>query len=393
MRRRKRIGFRPETAYSEVSFLPCTTGNMEAGRNHNWISVAAAILASACASAQTPADRLDELARDYFESAMLNGGLLVAHGDFVIYRAAFGLAHREENAPNRTDTVHPVHSITKSFTAVLILQLVEEGEIELEGNLRNYVPSLPSSVWDEVTIHQLLSHRSGIPDYFYGDDAVYPGCSEERTLPRDVLLREVASQPLEFPPGEGFSYSNTGYALLGQVIELTTGKTYNDALRERILDPLGMADTRWVSSVQDPGIVRQYLSDTDGEAPMDVVHPGQSGIVTTLDDMLLFARALGSPDLVSPEMWQLAFTPHSFPQEAGSQIPPHLFPHGYGFALAEFEIAGQFRRAVLHGGSGCGGSALYYRVLDSYDIVILWNNRGDVLPTPSMAPEILSLIY
>lgn len=353
-----------------------------------------AILVSAGASAQTPADRLDELARNYFESGMLHGGLLVADRDTVIYQVAFGLADREENISNRIDTVHPVHSITKSFTAVVILQLVEEGEIELAGRLSDYLPLLPSSAWGSITMHQLLSHRSGIPDYFYGDDAIYPSCSDERTLPRDVLLRELASQPLEFPPGEGFSYSNTGYALLGQVIETTTGKTYSDALRERILDPLGMAATRWVSSVQMPGIVRQYISDVDGEAPVDIVHPGQSGIVTTLGDMLLFARALGSTDLLSPDMWQQAFTPHSFPQEADSQIPPHFFPHGYGFALAESEIApGQFGRAVLHGGSGCGGSALYYRVLEANDIVILWNNRGDVLPTPSMAPEILSLIH
>jgi CubicO group peptidase (beta-lactamase class C family) len=350
-------------------------------------SLFAAFLMSSSAAAQTPAERLDALAREYFESGRLYGGLLVADSDVVVYEAAFGLANKEEEVPNRHDTLYPVHSITKSFNAILILQLVEDGIIELDGTLTEYLTSLPSADWGAVTIHQLLSHRSGIPDYFLSSTPIYPDC-DDRTLSRQALLTSVASLPLEFPPGTGFSYSNTGYALLGQIIEVVTDTPYDDVLRERILDPLGMTATRWVASLEDPRIARQYLSDGDGVAPLEVVHAGQSGIVTTLDDMLRFVRALGSPDLLTPDTWQLAFTPHSLPNEARRPIPPHLFPHGYGFGLAA--APGEPELAVLHGGSGCGGTALYYRLIDSGRIVILWSNRGDVQPDVSLVAELLA---
>lgn len=347
------------------------------------------LLMSSSAGAQTPAERLDSIARGYFESGRLYGGLLIANSDGVVYKAAFGLADREEETPNRPDTLYPVHSITKSFTAILILQLVEDGTLELDGKLTDYLSSLPSADWGAVTIHQLLSHRSGIPDYFFGTPPIYPDC-DARTLSTEALLRRVASLPLEFPPGADFSYSNTGYTLLGQIIEVVTDRPYEDVLRERILDPLGMTATRWVASLEDPCIARQYLSEDDGLAPLEVVHPGQSGIVTTLDDMLRFVRALRSPGLLAPDTWRLAFTPYSLPEEANRPIPPHLFPHGYGFSLAT--ASGETELAVLHGGSGCGGTALYYRLVDSGWIVILWNNRGDVQPDISLVAEILPLL-
>ena len=347
------------------------------------------LLTSCSAAEQTPAERLDSMARGYFESGRLYGGLLIANADGVVYRGAFGLADREEEALNRPDTLYPVHSITKSFTAILILQLVEDGIIELDGKLTNYLSSLPSADWGAVTVHQLLSHRSGIPDYFFGATPIYPDC-DGRTLSTQALLRRVASLPLEFSAGATFSYSNTGYILLAQVIEAVTDSPYEDVLRERILDPLGMTATRWAASLEDPRIARQYLSEDEGLAPSDVVHPGQSGIVSTLDDMLSFVRALGSPDLLAPDTWRLAFTPHSLPEEASRPIPPHLFRHGYGFSLTAG--AGETELAVLHGGSGCGGTALYYRLVDSGWIVILWNNRGDVQPDTSLVAEALLLL-
>jgi len=361
------------------------------GRHRPGLSPAliAALLVSTPVAAQTTAEPLDSLAREFVESGRLHGGLLVADSDGVVYRAAFGQADREKGIPNRPETLYPAHSITKSFTAVLVLQLVDDGAIELDGTLSDYLPSLPSPDWGAVTIHQLLGHRSGIPDYFFGSPPVYREC-HGRTLSGKALLERVASMPLEFRPGEGFSYSNTGYALLGRVIEVMTGEAYADALRERILDPLLMTATRWVASLDDPRIARQYMSGAGEEAPLEVVHPGQSGVVTTLDDLYRFVRALGSPELLAPETWRLAFTPHSRPQEASRPIPPHTFPYGYGFGLAEPPDRAEL--AVLHGGSGCGGTALYYRLRDSGRIVILWNNRGDLQPDVALTAEILSLL-
>lgn len=353
------------------------------------LALVAGMVAPVSTTAQAPGEQLESIVAERVASGRLHGGVLIADADEVRYEAAFGLADREAGTPNRPETLYPVHSITKSFTAILILQLVDDGIVALNGALSDYLAPLPSADWGAVTIHQLLSHRSGIPDYFFGSPPVYTGC-DGRTLPTDELLRAVAERAMEFPPGEGFSYSNTGYVLLGRLIETLTDQPYDTVLRERMLDPLGMTQTRWVQTLEDPRITRQYMSEAGDEAPLWIVHPGPSGIVSTLDDMLRFARALGSPELLSPETWELAFTPHSLPAEADRPIPPHLFPHGYGFALSgtgEGEELG-----VLSGGSGCGGTALYFRRVNTGEVVLQWNNRGDVPPDLALLPEVLPLL-
>jgi CubicO group peptidase (beta-lactamase class C family) len=147
----------------------------------------------------------------------------------------------EWNIPNTPDTKFRLGSITKQFTATIILQLVEQGKIKLDGKLSDYLPDYRKDVGEKVTIHNLLTHTSGIPNY-----TSQPGFFENvsrNPYKVDEFVKKYASGDLEFAPGSKFLYDNSGYFLLGAIIEHVTGKPYEQVLKENIFDPVGMKNT------------------------------------------------------------------------------------------------------------------------------------------------------
>src|SRR6266536_2917387 len=191
--------------------------------------------------AQDKVTKIDQLVSLYNKYGQFNGSVLVADNGKVIYKKGFGLANMEWNIPNQTDTKFRLGSITKQFTATLILQLVEQGKIKLDGKLTDYLPEYRKDTGDKVTVRNLLSHTSGIPSY-----TSLPGFIQNQT--RDpytvsAFVKKYTSGDLEFEPGSKFSYDNSGYFLLGAIIERVTGKPYEEALKQRIFDPLGMKDS------------------------------------------------------------------------------------------------------------------------------------------------------
>ena len=341
--------------------------------------LAMSVVALSSVRAQETAEKIESIARYAFERGAFHGGLLVAEGRQVVYRGAFGMADKAANEPNRPETVYALHSITKPFTAILILQMVAEGELDLESTLSDHLPSFPSVHADRITVHHLLCHRSGLPDYF----TTIPGYLQGQPpdLTREQAMTEIAGMPLEFEPGSAFSYNNSGYVLLAQIIEELSSLTYAEALQRRILGPLEMTRTRSVDRLGGPGQAVQYGRD-GGEAPSELLFGGDAGIVSTLDDMLKFTRALGTEELLPASMWKLAFTAHSRPEEARGGLPPaQQDPYGYGFSLAERPVSrGKTERAVVHGGMGLGGSSLMQHSLESGRTVLLWNNAGGIPP-------------
>jgi CubicO group peptidase (beta-lactamase class C family) len=315
--------------------------------------------------------RVDSIVSERVSAEGFQGGLLVARGSDVVHRGATGTADRARAVPNTPETPNPIHSITKSFTAIVVLQLVEEGVLALDGTLDEYVPSYRGSAADRTTLHHLLSHTSGIPDYLFAIPG-YLG-PEPPHLSRDSVTALVGAMPLEFEPGEGFGYSNTGYVLLGKIVEDVTGRSYAEVVRERIFDPLGMADSRWTPDDSGEGVSVQYDGDT--VAPDALILPGEGGIVSTLDDMHRFALAIGSPELLSPESWELAFTPHARPEDALRFHPAHTSPYGYGFSIEEREAGpGRTIRFALHGGQGYGGGSMLERQIGGEAIGFRWSN-------------------
>ena len=200
--------------------------------------IVALITATNALAQQNVQKEIDGLLKQYYDYGQFNGSVLVADKGKIIYEKGFGMANMEWAIANQPDTKFRIGSITKQFTAALVLQLVEEGKIKLDAKLTDYLTDYRKDTGDKVTIHQLLNHTSGIPSYtdnreFFREHSRDPyGVAD--------FVKKFASGDLEFEPGSKFSYNNSGYTLLGAIIEKVTGKSYETVLTERILKPLGM---------------------------------------------------------------------------------------------------------------------------------------------------------
>ncbi len=274
---------------------------------------------------QDKARKIDEFIQVYHDYGRFNGTVLVAEGGKVIYKKGFGPANIEWNIPNKPDTKFRIGSITKQFTSMLILQLVEQGQIDLEGKLSDYLPYYRKDTGEKVTIHHLLTHTSGIPSY-----TSMPNFFEEVSrdpYPVDEFVKQYCSGDLEFEPGSKFVYNNSGYFLLGAIIEKITGKKYEEVLKERILDPLGMKNTGYDHyNTIIPGRAAGYSTTFDGydNAPyLDMSLPYSAGsLYSSVEDLYLWDQALYTEKLLSKKMKNLLFKQH-VPRMGGS--------YGYGW--------------------------------------------------------------
>src|SRR5215216_6485219 len=188
-----------------------------------------AFITATNAFAQQNVQKIDGLLKQYHEYGQFNGSVLVAEKGKVIYKKSFGMANMEWSIPNQPDTKFRIGSVTKQFTATLILQLVEEGKVKLDGKLSDYLTDYRKDTGDKVTIHQLLNHTSGIPSYT-GLPNFFAEVSRNPYSVTD-FVKKFASGDLEFEPGSKFSYNNSGYFLLGAIIEKVTGKSYETVLK------------------------------------------------------------------------------------------------------------------------------------------------------------------
>jgi CubicO group peptidase (beta-lactamase class C family) len=185
-------------------------------------------------------DELAAFVSHLTEQGRFSGVVLVAEDDIILWEIAAGLADRQANIPNHTETRFNLGSMNKMFTAVAILQLVEDGRLRLESTFGKILPDYPNAaVAKQVTIHHLLTHTSGLGDVFTDQFAANPNQyrSNQDFLPLFV------DEPLLFPPGERFLYSNAGYVVLGLIIEKVSGMSYDAYVRQNIFEPSGMSDT------------------------------------------------------------------------------------------------------------------------------------------------------
>ena len=196
--------------------------------------------------AQDIATRADQFVQVFVNQKWFQGSVLLARDGQPLFRKSYGLANAEWDAANAPDTKFRLESITKQFTSALIMQLVQQQKIKLDDPISKYYTEAPES-WQSVTIHHLLCHQSGIPNYLDPKYLTLPGgfrkISRTALTPTEII-RLIQDQPLEFAaPGTKIDYDNTGYALLGYVIEKVTGRKYDEELRQAILEPLGMKNT------------------------------------------------------------------------------------------------------------------------------------------------------
>lgn len=320
------------------------------------------------AFAQQNVQKIDELMKQYYDYGQFNGSILVAEKGKVVYKKGFGMANMEWTIPNSADTKFRIGSVTKQFTATLILQLVEEGKIKLDGKLTEYLPDYRKETGDKVTIHQLLNHTSGIPSYT-GLPTFFAEVSRDPYSVTD-FVKKFASGDLEFEPGSKFSYNNSGYFLLGAIIEKVTGKSYEAVLKERILDPLGMTNTGYdhhATLLQKRATGYEKRPEGYINAPyLDMSLPYAAGsIYSTVEDLYKWDQSLYEDKILSAESKKLMFT-------------PGLANYGYGFGISEQPIGktDQKTKVIQHSGGINGFNSLLTRLVDRQQTIIILDNVG-----------------
>ena len=285
-------------------------------------------------------------AEEYMDSKKFDGVILVADQDQVVWTYAAGMADRENNVMNTMDTVFEFGSITKQFTAVAIMQLVEAGKLSTDDTLDKYLPEYSHA--KEITIHQLLNMTSGIPDYLYcGVLGVSLGNFDDMEL-SDVLdleakIREVITTPIDkprfvtamsdyalnFTPGSQFEYSNTNYYFLGMIIEQLSGMPYDEYIRKNLLEPLGITelypDTDHLTSFgrTDLSIIKFDFPSQDASISYAV------GVMTgTAAGLLQWETAVMDGALLTKESWDKIFDGGAFGYGYGWYIGNGYVEHG-----------------------------------------------------------------
>ncbi len=316
--------------------------------------------------------RLAELA----EAGEFSGVALLARGDTVLFHRAYGLASRRYNAPNTVDTRFNLASAGKMFTAVAIARLVEEGQLSYDDSIGQYLSPLwvSNAVGEEVRIRHLLSHTSGLGHYWDGWDLY------GNTIRELFDYKPLVSDELAFEPGSSWQYSNTGFLLLGVIIEKVTGKSYYDYVQEVVFDPAGMADSGFFEIDEPhPNLATGYFME-DGRVKNNLLLHGirgspAGGAWSTAADLHRFVVALLSDRLVSAESRELLWSPK-----------PMSPQYGYGFQIADEWIG------HTGGFPGVGALVSYYPAT-GHTAVVLCNYGGqgfsfsDVTELPSRLDE------
>lgn len=302
-------------------------------------------------------------------SGQFSGAVLLAHNDQPILTTARGYAIHPNVLRNQPNTKFNIASVTKMLTAVAVIQLVAQGKLDLQMPVATYNPDLPHA--SEITIHQLLTHTAGFDRYW--NDAYRAARSDLRSIAD--YLKLFASEPLEFPPGTRHHYGNSGYVILGALIEQVTGSSYYEHMRQEIFLPTGMKDTDFYE-MDLPiancavGYTREnWFSPEDGQLRSNQFIYGIKGspsehCFSTVQDLFLFFQALQAHRLLDEYHTDLCMTPHASDEKPGVH-------YGYGFHIIDEDGHG---RLIGHGGRAMGGDAfaILYRDL-GYTVIVLSN--------------------
>jgi CubicO group peptidase (beta-lactamase class C family) len=343
------------------------------------IKFLSAILLTLTFLTTAPAQSLDKAKLDQFfdrlaEKNKAMGSLTVARDGKILYSRAIGYSQLSgtEKKPASAATKYRIGSITKMFTAVMIFQLVEEGKLKLTDTLDKFFPQIPNA--SKITIAQMLGHRSGVYDFTRGGDF---RAWKTNAKTKDEMLAIIAQGKPVFEPGEKTEYSNSGFLLLGQIVEKGGGKPYSEALKKRIAGRIGLKDTYLGAGKTDVGknesFSFNYLGDWKQEAETDLSIPGGAGaIISTPGDLTKFIQALFDGKLVS--------------QESLASMKPVKEEIGSGMMLYSLEG----KTFYGHGGGIDGfSSLLIYLSEEKLAVAFTANAKG--YPTTKIVDGVLSI--
>lgn len=326
--------------------------------------------------------KIDSLIGLYSSYEGFNGVVLVSHEGEVIYKKGFGFANMEWDIANQTTTKFQIASITKQFTAMLIMQLVAENKLDLNEPISTYLPDYPKNIGSKVTIHQLLTHTSGIPN----------ANSKEKAFRPYDMVSQFKNEPLLFNPGDRFDYSNSGYTLLGYIIEVITKKSYEENLQEKIFKPLNMLNSgfykhRPIKKNMASGYNRWYGNYFNIDYTDESSAYAAGGIYATVEDLYLWDQALYTEKLLPEKYMDIIFTKHIADPEYGGH-------YGYGWEIIKKELGNTDTtiETISHGGSINGFRSSFKRIPLTNSSIILLNNTNRAFLN-SISRAVLGILY
>ncbi|MFP5262629.1 MAG: serine hydrolase [Blastocatellia bacterium] len=328
------------------------------------LALAASGAAQARDSNQGLTAKVDEYISGLVKANQFSGAVLLARDGRVLVSKGYGFANLEDETPNTPQTRFRLGSITKQFTATAIMMLEERGKLSVQDSICKYVEDCPQA-WQAVTIRHLLSHTSGVPNF-----TSFPEYPKTMMQPAtvDSLIARFKDKPLDFQPGERWSYSNSGYVLLGHVIEKLSGKSYEAFLQENIFDPLKMTNTGYDSPAR---IIKHraagYMPRGNVliNAPyLDMTIPHAAGaLYSTVEDLYLWDQALYTEKLISKKSFDAMFTPVKN-------------DYGYGWGINK-----QYGLTRISHGGGINGFVTYIsRYPEAKAVVIVLSNFAHANP-------------
>jgi CubicO group peptidase (beta-lactamase class C family) len=322
--------------------------------------IIALALAGACLAEDTAA-RMEQVVQGYVGQKQFMGSVLVAKPAGVLLSKGYGYANLEWDVPNSPSSKFRLGSITKQFTAACILLLEERGKLKTSDLVKKYMPDAPAA-WDKITIFHLLTHTSGIPNF-----TSFPDYGPTKTLPSpaEKTVARFRDKPLDFQPGDKWSYSNSGFVLLGYLIGKISGESYEKFVQENIFSPLGMHDSGYDSyseiikhrasgyTPHDSGMINASYLDMS-------IPGGAGGLYSTTEDLLRWERSLFGGKVLSAESLRKMTTPYK---------------GNYGFGLFITEANGI--KVIDHAGGIDGfNTFLAYYPSDQLVVVVLANLNG-----------------
>jgi D-alanyl-D-alanine carboxypeptidase len=325
---------------------------------------------AACAFGQTDREKVFEREDAYIASEVAShffrGSVLVGIDGKIVFEKAYGIGDEEWNAPNTVHAKFRIASLSKQFTAACILLLQERERLNVHDPISRYLTGLPAA-WQTISVHQLLTHTSGIPNYTSSSEF---GRIKRTGATPQQMIELVADKPLDFAPGTNWSYSNTGYILLGMIIDRTSALSYNEFLKKNILDPLGMANSGYDRATD---IIKERASgyqEKDGKLEnadfIDMSIPYAAGdIYSTVEDLYRWNEALAEDGkLLSGASRKQMFSEYTEAAHEGQH-------YGYGVVISRLKFG---RLLYYHGGGVEGFSSSIQRYpKDRVCIVVLSN--------------------
>jgi CubicO group peptidase (beta-lactamase class C family) len=327
--------------------------------------------------------QIDRLFADAYPASGPGAAVLVVQDGKTVLRKGYGMAELELGVPIAPDMVFRVGSVTKEFTAACILKLVEEGRLALDDPIEKYLPDFPTG-GRRVTIEQLLTHTSGVRSYTDMPGWFGARMREDRSPPEVEALFD--GEPFDFEPGTGWHYDNSGYVLLGEILEKVTGTPYAELVAETIFRPLGMNDTRYGSDAPIvPKRVAGYQKTPNGvvNAPfLSMTEPYAAGaLVSTVDDLARWHRALDAGAVLKPESMRRMWTPVRLPDGTDTR-------YAYGWIV--WTLDGH--PVVEHGGGINGFQTANLRLPNERITVAVLSNCGGCVDPRTLALSAATLL-